>query len=67
MGINLIWTIHRDGYFVANCEGHRFELGEISRGKWLLKHWASPNPRSGWHDVTCPDEGKDLAQTLAQS
>ena len=67
MGINLIWTIHRDGCFVASCEGQHFELGEMGWGKWLLKHWASPNPRSVWHDVTGPDAGKELAQALAQS
>jgi hypothetical protein len=61
---NMAWTISRDGCFVASCEGHRFELGEMGRGKWILKHWASPNPRRLWYDVVSADEGKDLAYSL---
>jgi hypothetical protein len=64
MDWNMAWSISRDGCFVASCEGHIFELGEISRGKWLLKHWASPNQHSVWHVVTGPDEGKDLAYSI---
>ena len=65
--LDMIWTIHRDGCFVASCEGHIFELGELSRGKWLLKHWSSPNLHSVWHVVTGPDTGKELAQALVAS
>ena len=65
MGINLIWTIHRDGYFVASCERHRFELGEMGKGQWLLKHWEIEVLGSCWYEVTSAEQGKAKAEDTA--
>jgi hypothetical protein len=66
------WTIKQD-CFVASHNGHRFELGEMGRNRWVLRHW--PNDgltdwqgklASDWHNVTSEQEGKALAERLAQ-
>lgn len=58
------WYINRD-CFACEHNGHRFELGEMGRGRWLLKHW-NKSPRSMWYDVTSAEEGKAKAEELTQ-
>ena len=59
------WFIHMDGCFVAESNGHSFELGEMGGGRWLLKHWLPKSFPSVWHDVWSEDEGKAMAERLA--
>lgn len=58
------WHI-ADYCFKAESNGHRFELGEMGRDYWILKHWHK-SPRSDWYTVTSASEGKAMAETLAR-
>jgi hypothetical protein len=60
------WTIARDGYFVASCERHRFELGEMGKGRWLLKHFEKGWAHSFWYEVTSAEDGKAKAEELSK-
>jgi hypothetical protein len=59
------WTIHQD-CFVASFNGHRFELGEMGRNYWILKHWQG-KPASDWYNVTSEQEGKAMAERIART
>jgi hypothetical protein len=61
------WTIKQDCY-VASHNGHRFELGEMRRGHWVLKHWdiLKDEPQSDCYNMSSEQEGKALAERLAQ-
>ena len=59
------WRVSRDGCFTCEHKGHYFELGEMGRGQWLLKHWHN-SPRSVWYDVKGPEDGKAKAEELSQ-
>lgn len=58
------WRI-KDDCFVASSNGHRFELGEMGRNRWVLKHWQG-KPASDWYNVTSEQEGKAMAERFAQ-
>ena len=57
------WYID-DEFFICEYVGNRFELGEMGRGYWILKHWAKGKVGSDWHTVTSADEGKEKAKEL---
>ena len=50
--------------FVCEYEGNRFELGEMERKHWILKHWTKGKASSDWHTVTSAEEGKEKAKEL---
>ena len=52
------------GCFVCACDGNRFELGEMGRNYWILKHWINGGICSDWHTVTSAEEGKEKAKEL---
>lgn len=58
----MIWTISYD-CFVTSHNGHTFELGEMGRGHWILKHWHG-KPQSDWYHTGTVEEGKALADKL---
>jgi hypothetical protein len=63
----MIWTIHRDGrYFVASHNGHSFELGEMGKDRWLLRHWPLGKSSSDWHDATSAEDGKAKAEEISK-
>jgi hypothetical protein len=67
------WTIKND-CFVAAYNGHRFELGEMGRNKWTLRHWSNEGfkdwqgkPASDWYNVASEQEGKAMAERIART
>ena len=56
------WYI-ADYCFKAESNGHWFELGEMGRDYWVLKHWHN-SPRSVWYRANSAEEGKAMAQRL---
>lgn len=60
------WQIHSDGYYYLDLDRHSFELGEMSRGRWVLRHWGPDSRTSKWYEVVSADEGKALAERLAE-
>jgi hypothetical protein len=58
------WTINWD-CFVAAYNGNRFELGEMGKGYWILKHWKD-KPQSNWYKMKSQQEGFDKAMELVQ-
>lgn len=57
------WRIGNE-CFVCEYEGNRFELGEMGRNHWILKHWTKGKASSDWYTVTSADEGKEKAKEL---
>ena len=57
------WRIGNECY-VCEYEGNHFELGEMGRNHWVLKHWTKGNIGSDWYTVTSADEGKEKAKEL---
>ena len=58
------WNIGNE-CFVCECEGNRFELGEMGRNHWILKHWVTGNGVGAfWHRVASAEEGKEKAREL---